>query len=116
MIDSRKETPAKDNNHITEKEYGPGHKLSANLDHDKKEQKGENLGAPKKDNQLAPFIEVLAAVKEAIDEPDNPEVTQPQIEYIKDPPISFGEDIVDVPWVDDEPWEHNFYVGEPYTE
>ena len=116
VIDPREETPAKDNNHITEKEYGPGNKSSANLDQDEREQNEENLGAPNKDNQLVPVIEVLAAVKEAIKEPDHPEETQPQIECIKDPPISFGEDLVDVTWVDDKPWEHGFYVGEPYTE
>ena len=115
VIDSMKETSAKDNNHITEKEYGPGNKLSANLDHDQKEQKEDNLGVTKEDNQIAPVINTLAAVKEAIDEPGKPEETQPQNNYIRDPPVSLGEDIVDAPWVDDEPWEHTFYVGGPYT-
>ena len=117
-MDPREETPAEDNNHITEKEYGPGNKPSANLDQDEREQTKEDLGAPNKDNQLAPVIEVLAAVKEVIKEPDHPEETQPQIECIKDPPISFGEDLVNVTWVnvDDKPWEHGSYVGGPYTE
>ena len=118
VLDPREKPPTKDNNHITEKEYGPGNKSSANLGQDEKEQTKEDLGAPNKDDHLAPVVEVLAAVKEVIKEPDHPEETQPQIECIKDPPISFGEDLVNVTWVDvdDEPWEHGSYVGGPYTE
>ena len=118
VIDPREETPAKDNNHIMEKEYGPGNKSSANLGQDGKEQTKEDLGVPNKDDQLAPVVEVLAAVKEVIKEPDHPKETQPQFEGIKDPPISFGEDLVNITWadVDDEPWEHGSYIGGPYTE
>ena len=112
------EPPAEDNNLITKGEIGAGNKSSANPGQDGKEQTKENPGVPDKDDQLTPVVEVLAAVKEVIKEPDHPKGTQPQFECIKDPPIPFGEDLVNITWadVDDEPWEHGSYVGGPYTE
>ena len=113
-----KEPPAEDNNLITKGETGAGNKSSANPGPDEKEQTKENPGVPDNDDQLTPVVEVLAAVKEVAKEPDPPKETQPQSECIKDPPIPFGEDLVNITWadVDDEPWEYGSYVGGPYIE
>ena len=113
-----KEPPAEDNNLFTKGETGTDNKSSAKPGPDEKEQTKENPDVPDNDDQLTPVVKVLAAVKEVAKESDPPKETQSQSECIKDPPIPFGEDLVNITWgdVDDEPWEYGSYVGGPYIE
>ena len=69
-------------------------------------------------DQLISVIEAWAAVKETTEEPNPPIKTQSQSECIKNPPISFEEDLENIAWVDadDDPWEYGMYLGGPYIE
>ena len=56
-------------------------------------------------------------VKEIPEEIDPITETQLQPEDTEDSPISFGEDIQDVAWIDaeDDPWEHGMQLGYIYN-
>ena len=109
---SHKEATSRDNNLHKEKESSSEDKLNVILDTCNGK---DNLEATKKANQLDHSNETVAAIKETTDDLEGPKATHPQIDNNTDPPVSSGEDLEDdVPWIDDEPWEHAFYVGGSY--
>ena len=57
-------------------------------------------------------------VKEIPEEINPITETQLQPEDTEDPPISFGEDLQDLAWIDaeDDPWEYGMQLGRPYNE
>ena len=112
--DSLKEATSRDNNQHKERESSSGDKLNVILDTCQISNKEDNLEVTKKVNQLDLSNETVAAIKETTDDLEEPKATHSQIDNNRDPPVSSGEDLEDAPWIDDEPWEHTFYVGGSY--
>ena len=73
---------------------------------------------PDNKDQPTPDVEVLAAVKETTEEPNPLKETQLQSECTENPPISFGENLENLAWIDaeDHPWEYGMQLGRPYNE
>ena len=63
--------------------------------------------------QHTPAEKILAVVKEIPEETNPLTETQLQPEGTENPPISFGEDLQDLAWIDaeDDPWEHGMQLG-----
>ena len=69
-------------------------------------------------DQQTPAVEVLAAVKETPEETNPLTETQLQSECTENPPISFGENLDYLAWIDaeEDPWEYGMQLGRPYNE
>ena len=63
--------------------------------------------------QHTPADKILAVVKEIPEEINPLTETQLQPEDTEDPPISFGEDLQDLAWIDaeEDPWEYCIQQG-----
>ena len=101
---TKKEDTSRDNHLHKEKEPCSRDKINAKA----------NLEPTEKDSQPSQNSETIAAIKEKSKE------THLLTDFKPDPPVSSGEDLEhDIPWtkeIDDEPWEHAFYVGGSYPE
>ena len=123
---------AEDNNLITIWETETTNITSTQLNSDNKEDSNdmnvkvqqtpavEILAAVKEsDNkdQQTPAVEVLAAVKETPEETNPLTETQLQSECTENPPISFGENLEYLAWIDaeEDPWEYGMQLGSTYN-
>ena len=105
---------AEDNNLVTIGETETTNITSTQLNSDNKED--SNVMNDKV--QQTPAVEILAAVKESPEETNPLTETQLQSECTENPPISFGENLEYLAWIDaeDDPWEYGMQLGRPYNE
>ena len=104
---------AEDINLITIGETETTNITSTRLDSDNKDDSND---MDVKDQQT-PAVEILAAVKETPEETNPLTETQLQSEGTESPPISFGENLKYLAWIDaeEDPWEYGMQLGCSYN-